>query len=63
MNTPEVIGRAHLNGAGDLMFDGEIKPYVYTDVEVIRVCKSGLYQIKTHDGTLLSVPKRNLTPL
>jgi hypothetical protein len=49
-----------LNGTRDLGFDGAIKPYLWQEVEFVRVCKSGLIQVKAVDGTLLSVPRRNL---
>jgi len=49
-----------LNGDGDLAMDGHIRPYIQTTVEVVKITKSGLYQIRTHDGKLFSVPKRNL---
>ena len=52
-----------LNGRGDLAFDGEIKPYIRTEVTLVKITKSGLYQVRALDGTLLSVPKRNLDGL
>ena len=59
----EVNQRVLLNGARDLAFEGEIRPYLYTPVEIVKHTKAGLYQIRTHDGSLFSVPKYNLEPL
>jgi hypothetical protein len=52
-----------LNGNGDLSMLDEVKPYIGKPVEWVKVCKSGLIQIRAEDGTLLSVPKRNLDVL
>lgn len=52
-----------LNGSGDLGIDAEIRWYIDERVTLIKICKSGLYQIKTQDGKLFSVPKRNLETL
>lgn len=51
-----------LTGKNDLAMVGEIKPYVGQVVERVKVCKSGLIQVRTADGTLLSVPRSNLEP-
>ena len=52
-----------LNGNGDLMMVGELRPYIGHEVEFVKVTKSGLIQIRCADGALVSVPKRNLDPL
>lgn len=58
--SPEELQRVWLNGDGDLAMDGSLRPYIGTEVEILRVTKSGLYQIRTHDGKCFSVRKRNL---
>jgi len=50
----------YLNGEGDLGIYGDIRPYIYKMVYIIKVCKSGLYQVKSEDGYIFSVPKYNL---
>lgn len=52
-----------LNGHGDLAMDGEICPYIGQLVEWVKLCKSGLIQIRTNDRKLFSVPQRNLTDI
>jgi hypothetical protein len=54
---------AKLNGLYDLGLEAQIRPYIGTVVEIVKQTKAGLYQIKTHDGKLFSVPKRNLDPI
>ena len=49
-----------LNGAGDLAMESVFRPYIGQPVEIVKITKGGLYQIRTSDGKLLSVPKRNL---
>ncbi len=51
---------AVLNGNGDLAIEAVFRPYIGKQVEIVKVTKGGLYQIRTSDGKLLSVPKRNL---
>lgn len=51
---------AFLNGNGDLGMDGTIRPYIDSLVEIVRVAKDGLYEIRTGDKKLFRVPKRNL---
>lgn len=50
-----------LNGNGDLAMLADCKPYIGEFVEWVKTCKSGLIQVRTTDGNLISVPKRNLT--
>lgn len=52
-----------LNGSGDLAFDAHMRPYIGTEVVVLKITKGGLYYVQTHDGRFLSVPKRNLDGL
>lgn len=52
--------RIYLNGNGDLGIDPEIRPYIDQVVDIVKRCKSGLYQIRTSDLRLFSVPKSNL---
>jgi len=52
-----------LNSYGDIRMDRSKGKWVGSAMAVVKVCKSGLYQVKTSDGTLLSVPKSNLDPL
>jgi hypothetical protein len=51
---------ARLNGRRDLAWESELRPYIGSRVEIVKTCKSGLIQIRTSDGGLYSVPKRNL---
>lgn len=50
-----------LNGSRDLAMDGDIRPYIGQLVDLVKITKAGLYQIRTSDGQLFSVPKYNLT--
>ena len=63
MNTSQISEFPILNGSGDLGIDGAIRPYIGQQVQFLKVCKSGLYQILTDDGHSFTVPKRNLTEL
>lgn len=54
--------RHTLTGAGDLAMDGELRPYIRTQVEFVRHTKAGLAYCRTHDGKMVSVPFSNLEP-
>jgi hypothetical protein len=49
-----------LNGWGDLASDPTIRKYIGKAVELVKICNSGLFQIKTSDDKLFSVRKGNL---
>ena len=51
-----------LHGNGDLGCNRELRKYIGTLVSVVQKNKSGTYQVRTDDGKLISVPKRNLLP-
>lgn len=51
-----------LTGAGDLAMISDLRPYIRTVVQLVKRTKSGKYQVRAHDGTLITVPKRNLEP-
>lgn len=55
-------GTAKINSTGDLMMDRDLGAHIGEVVEVVRVQKSGLIEVKTSAG-LKAYPKRNLTPL
>ena len=52
------VKKYKVNGLCDLGMSH--KKLIGQTVELVKICKSGLYQIKDKDGHLHSIPKRNL---
>ena len=52
-----------LSGRGDLGITRAIRKHLDGPVVIVKITKSGLYQVQAPDGSLWSVPKRNLDPL
>ncbi len=55
------VKKYKVNGLGDLGMTH--KELIGQTVELVKICKSGLYQIKDAIGKLHSIPKRNLKEL
>lgn len=51
-----------LSGRGDLGMTRAIRKHLNGPVVVVKITKAGLYQVRAPDGSLWSVPKRNLLP-
>jgi hypothetical protein len=54
--------KAVINSHRDLMMDRSKGKWINHQVTIVKLCKSGLYQVQTSDGTLISLSKYNLTP-
>lgn len=52
-----------LNSDGDLYNDVDVRQYINQEVQFHRLTNSGLAYVETVDGNMISVPKRNLTPI
>lgn len=49
-----------VNGAGDLFFEMDKRPFIKQKVRIVKICKSGLYLVELPDGRQTSLPKYNL---
>lgn len=52
--------KVRVNRSGDLFMEAEARPFIEQVVEVVKITKGGLYQIRLPDGRVYSLPKRNL---
>lgn len=55
-----MIIKTILNGNRDLGQDDEIRVYIDKRVEILRITPFGMIEIRTEDGKLFRVPRRNL---
>jgi hypothetical protein len=47
----------------DLHINYDMRRHIGQVVEHVKVCRSGLYQVRAEDGTLLMLAKRYLEPI